>query len=1048
MNKNPDKIKGNPFHYPMDSIHQGPHYIPDLTREGRVHSDKILAELNRHPKAAEFQQLCLYNPAKEGHVATGVKRADLSLLQKVSDALYSGENTTIKLGVPAHNAAKILKATGIAPETFTPLQRIHLARLLGEGLVSAEWALAIQDALENGNLTSGIVDNMIGAKIKGQQLVMDIIQKAAGKGINLRAFNAGELQQIASLLLSDNPPIDGTWIEQHATALAQGGITHEAFQDILIHAKNVAEESVRAESKAQAEEKEKAKQIAKYPLTHAAGLHGFKQHAAGFHSSTQSWHAMVAREIAQRVIGKDGKVDDKAIARIREEMGSDIYRQSAPKDPHWTHVLAMLDALESNEGGMRDLVESIGAPKQPLTSKAAHKIRSTLGLAPDTPITQVHARQAALSALFANMRQHAYVGSCFATSVAIRVHDNDPIRSLRDIKSLIEHDYLEVKTPRANVQMPVATSVNVRSLRNEIQVNVVDQGEDAPYAIITTLKGVPINETVEMHEIPGVEAALNAIGIAKENHNGAILEALKSVDKGKTSLEAILEQVIKNQGVEGKAAREKLTLAADAFAAQESNPMLRMWEYTLAGFTGAQISTKNIMALRTGIIGANIPGSSQKLLDGINSVIREELNPKLQRSITLGASMGIGTKVQREFVHLITQRIQARFHASHSDLTETSQSGWEMYYTNSKGESKTIQTDEDFKEFLVDTFRLACESVQKDFGSEHRSLSDQNLAQHFPTDALCSHLETVLSTPGLMEEIVNKANNSRAQKVIYRDPAWFIRSGGFTEDTLQGYYGVSPGRDIPATPIQSMKTLGQSFPKHLVQEIKEGVQKNSMTGIPQNITVSMSGHTLNFTTQADPQMQAILESKTPLIELNQRFYDPGQALYDKNLSEGEIRTILASLFSTTSGQTVNDEFMDSLMPSVMDDLKASNATGKPRELRDTCTRLFNVYFENGMMDEGMLDAFFIQAINPPSIAFIDKNYYEQQTAGNKCVSFLYNPINGKVELWDTLNTGDGFIPISPANNSYQSANWTLFLHPSFYPELPGAQEAEAQKEAK
>lgn len=96
---------------------------------------------------------------------------------------------------------------------------------------------------------------------------------------------------------------------------------------------------------------------------------------------------------------------------------------------------------------------------------------------------------------------------------------------------------------------------------------------------------------------------------------------MKTTGTDKTSFEAILKQVIKNQGLEGKDARTQFARAVDAFEAQENNALLRSWEYTLATFSGARIAARNISALKNAIIEAKIPGSKEKLLDGINDVL-------------------------------------------------------------------------------------------------------------------------------------------------------------------------------------------------------------------------------------------------------------------------------------------------------------------------------------------------------------------------------------------------------------------------------------------
>ena len=267
-----------------------------------------------------------------------------------------------------------------------------------------------------------------------------------------------------------------------------------------------------------------------------------------------------------------------------------------------------------------------------------------------------------------------------------------------------------------------------------------------------------------------------------------------------------------------------------------------------------------------------IPGSKEKLLDGINDVL--ESVPDIGSK-----NIQINMRIQREFRTLLGQRIQARFHASYSDSSQTSQSGWELYYTNRNGEEASIQTDDDFREYILDTFELSCEHVKAYLSDESRSFQQQRQGANFPSEALCSHLRDILNKEGLIEGIVSNVNNEQGKKVLHREPAWFIRSGGFATDVLQGYYGTPPAGKTTTAHTSSIKVFGNSFPSQLVNNIKKGIEASGLTSLPKNITTIVPGHVLNIVTQTDPKMQAILESETPLMELKELFYEPGKALY-------------------------------------------------------------------------------------------------------------------------------------------------------------------------
>jgi hypothetical protein len=118
-------------------------------------------------------------------------------------------------------------------------------------------------------------------------------------------------------------------------------------------------------------------------------------------------------------------------------------------------VAQQLDRLLSDEGLQAQLM-NIG--KNGISTAAQQAIRQTLGLSPDAPITAKEAQQAALAAMLSPLRQ-GKVGSCFATSAAINIHDTRPSEMLRDMASLIEKGCIERTNGYARIQVPFNQSI-------------------------------------------------------------------------------------------------------------------------------------------------------------------------------------------------------------------------------------------------------------------------------------------------------------------------------------------------------------------------------------------------------------------------------------------------------------------------------------------------------------------------------------------------------------------------------------------------------------
>lgn len=148
-----------------------------------------------------------------------------------------------------------------------------------------------------------------------------------------------------------------------------------------------------------------------------------------------SWRNVhVGRELAKLLIDNKGFLDkdvlEKALYLLREKLFSlgpgrhhDASRQ--------IHLLNMLQLLEKD----REISYALKRIARPEGHLGAERlIRETLLLPEATPLTNIHAKQAALSCVLTSLRQN--VGSCFATAPAILIQQNQAVFLLDDIGQL------------------------------------------------------------------------------------------------------------------------------------------------------------------------------------------------------------------------------------------------------------------------------------------------------------------------------------------------------------------------------------------------------------------------------------------------------------------------------------------------------------------------------------------------------------------------------------------------------------------------------------
>ena len=261
---------------------------------------------------------------------------------------------------------------------------------------------------------------------------------------------------------------------------------------------------------------------------------------------------------------------------------------------------------------------------KPISHKYADQIISdTLLLPPNTPITDAHARRAALAAWMCLLRQN--VGSCFATAPAIIVQNEQPQQFLKDIAEILGTGRLKRTFGGMEYSVPLSASWGAGDLKRPFYIPLGDAFEES-----------------KLWLSPGLLAAFEAIGLVdreaelpqKDEKVKEILQEYVSsrIPKHRASSllsEEIIRQVVLNHlkitekdlvdyensprgndpqrfddansigGGKGDACSSFYILfgeACNAFKALADNALLKAWEFTLASFaeTKSQFTRWNL----------------------------------------------------------------------------------------------------------------------------------------------------------------------------------------------------------------------------------------------------------------------------------------------------------------------------------------------------------------------------------------------------------------------------------------------------------------------
>ncbi|WP_348663389.1 hypothetical protein [Chlamydia vaughanii] len=358
----------------------------------------------------------------------------------------------------------------------------------------------------------------------------------------------------------------------------------------------------------------------------------------------------IARNTAEYILTENGEIDTTKVVKAIEHITQCLY----PLGPHRhneakprEHLLNMLQAIKQ-ESEIKERIRKLFVPSYKIIQDL---IRNTIALPPEVILTPIHVRQAALTALFCYLRQD--VGSCFATAFAIIIHQEYPLRFIKDIDDLLTSGKITRFVGTREVSVPMNLSGCIGELFKPLRI--LDLHPD------------PI---AKLSASPGLQKAFVAAGVVDTLDDPQVrvqqllahehlMNKLRYVDETITANEIISSTLLHHYQItqnsvratlyqEGFYSKEQVFFSAEhshklsqtqkvygyltayeeaksAFISDTQNPLLKSWEYTLATLSDST-SSSTLNHIRIAL------GWDEKDVHGMVHIIKEFIEEEVQNS--------------------------------------------------------------------------------------------------------------------------------------------------------------------------------------------------------------------------------------------------------------------------------------------------------------------------------------------------------------------------------------------------------------------------------
>lgn len=284
-----------------------------------------------------------------------------------------------------------------------------------------------------------------------------------------------------------------------------------------------------------------------------------------FQDLSTIYHLILSKELAEFLI------DHKELLSKEFIRLTLTYLFELPRDKNFSNTTEIvLNELLKN----KSLFEEIDQITLPQKDNACgrHIIENSLLLSPLIPLTDKHAKIAALSALLYHLRQ-GNSGSCFATYLAIEQKIMNPKDVIRDFKGLISEGGLTREIDGKKILFPYLESYGLEEMDQTIILN--ENGE------ILSYEKMKDQMKMSLLDSPAILDIFHYFGkeATKKNLSDCLRKSYPKMKAIPFTIQSLIEFIGKNSS------QETIAKAYLRFSSHSIHPLLKCWENAIAGMS-------------------------------------------------------------------------------------------------------------------------------------------------------------------------------------------------------------------------------------------------------------------------------------------------------------------------------------------------------------------------------------------------------------------------------------------------------------------------------
>jgi hypothetical protein len=749
-----------------------------------------------------------------------------------------------------------------------------------------------------------------------------------------------------------------------------------------------------------------------------------------------------AKQLAERLIGDDHRVDLSQLPHILNELKHD---QTLSVHHRW-QVKQKLEELHFDPGLVAGINSICERPGKSLRGPAADLVRATLNPPADqTHLGKGHARKAAVMAMFGNLRQGGS-GSCFATSPAICIHEDSSRTVISNMKEMLEENSMRMKTETGVVQVPL----NKRTSWAAAEVKHYVGGDGTCYGNASQGGVAPF----KLHQTPGMQGALTALGIQEDQMEGAVATALWQMGLSANQTYSIsCKQIVQHLAhnpppgsfVNAASPNQKIATALNAFSGKEDVRLLRAWEYTLATHADSYSNNLTIRQIGFAALYGNPNRPDMQSLSGRNGAY--------QQFLTFGghyhnADVGF---LSQELFNDVDKIIQQRFFMNYdANLKQdavsadgvSNRGGFVMYDRtppNDPAKWKRIDDAATFQQAMASAFEQAANStLQRTYA---RPGFDRNAL-----GALTENLKQNILADGFPEQVSMNFNGLNPNMHHQKEP-WKQGRGAYGVPIMEHYgsrvvhtrelgRATSPTYGPGAAPGQAEQGGGDAT--EVMKFICEGMammapelhdkaraSSRSIAGGPptvRNFKTPIMNGVHAFSAMPMQMADAWANGRTtPEAWVENALKEPARRHVDDTRTQPPLLSVLRSVCDQVGATDAQFQIMYQRVTQGRR-LRSSQEPYSLKSIHEELKAFSKVTVDPARTLE-IGEAALLNAAPVPARIFADTNWPDTAGTGNPTfIGALYNPFKHKVEL-NCMDMHQG--NRTPVQENWNGGLWSL-----------------------